>query len=114
MCGEWASRDLRELLEQELREKTLEQTGKKGAGGAARGDGRGHDRGHREVEALRLERAHEPSDAVTRSHQDPTAQASLGVQWLKILLPMPGTRVPPLAWENCTCHGTVLPVCRNP
>ena len=34
-----------------------------------------------------------------------TTKTSLVVQWLKILLPMQGTRVWSLVWEDPTCHG---------
>ena len=29
---------------------------------------------------------------------------SLGVQWLRIPLPVQGTQVPSLVWEDLTCH----------
>ena len=35
---------------------------------------------------------------------------SLVVQWLRICLPMQGTRVWSLAWEHSTCHGAAEPV----
>ena len=39
--------------------------------------------------------------------------ASLVVQWLRICLPMQGTRVPALVWEDPTCHGATRPVSHN-
>ena len=36
--------------------------------------------------------------------------ASLVVQWLRICLPMQGTRVRALVWEDPTCHGATKPV----
>ena len=39
--------------------------------------------------------------------------ASLVVQWLRICLPMQGTRVRALVWENTTCHGATRPVSHN-
>ena len=36
--------------------------------------------------------------------------ASLVVQWLRICLPMQGTRVRALVWEDPTCHGATRPV----
>ena len=34
--------------------------------------------------------------------------ASLVAQWLRICLPMQGTRVQALVWEDPTCHGAQL------
>ena len=34
-------------------------------------------------------------------------------QWLRILLPMQGTWVRSLVWEDPTCHGATKPVCHN-
>ena len=39
--------------------------------------------------------------------------ASLVAQWLRICLPMQGTRVRALVWEDPTCRGTTKPVCHN-
>ena len=39
--------------------------------------------------------------------------ASLMAQWLRICLPMQGTRVPALVWEDPTCHGPTGPVSHN-
>ena len=36
--------------------------------------------------------------------------ASLVAQWLRICLPMQGTRVRALVWEDPTCHGATGPV----
>ena len=38
---------------------------------------------------------------------------SLVVQWLRICLPMQGTRLRSLVWEDPTCHGATKPVCHN-
>ena len=38
---------------------------------------------------------------------------SLVVQWLRIHLPMQGTRVRSLVWKNPTCHGATKPVRHN-
>ena len=38
---------------------------------------------------------------------------SLVVQWLRICLPMQGTRVRALVWEDPTCHGATKPVRHN-
>ena len=40
-------------------------------------------------------------------------EASLVVQWLRIHLPMQGTWVQALVWEDPTCRRETKPVCRN-
>ena len=40
-------------------------------------------------------------------------RASLVVQWLRIRLPMQGTRVPALVREDSTCRGATKPVSHN-
>ena len=42
-----------------------------------------------------------------------TYRASLVAQWLRICLPMQGTRVRALVWEDPTCHGAARPVSHN-
>ena len=42
-----------------------------------------------------------------------TVGASLVAQWLRIRLPMQGTRVRALVWEDPTCHGAAGPVSHN-
>ena len=39
--------------------------------------------------------------------------ASLVVQWLRICLPMQGTQVRALVWEDPTCHGATRPMSHN-
>ena len=39
--------------------------------------------------------------------------ASLVAQWLRICLPMQGTRVRALVWEDPTCHGATKPMSHN-
>ena len=39
--------------------------------------------------------------------------ASLVAQWLRICLPMRGTRVRALVWEDPTCRGATKPVRHN-
>ena len=39
--------------------------------------------------------------------------ASLVAQWLRICLPMQGTRVQALVWEDLTCRGATKPVRHN-
>ena len=41
------------------------------------------------------------------------ARASLVAQWLRICLPMQGTWVRALVWEDPTCHGATGPVSHN-
>ena len=38
---------------------------------------------------------------------------SLVAQWLRICLPVQGTRVRTLVWEDPTCHRTIKPVRHN-
>ena len=38
---------------------------------------------------------------------------SLVVKWLGIGLPMQGTRVQSLVWEDPTCHGATKPLCHD-
>ena len=38
---------------------------------------------------------------------------SLVAQWLRIRLPMQGTRVRALVWEDPTCHGATKPMHHN-
>ena len=40
-------------------------------------------------------------------------RASLVAQWLRICLPIQGTRVRALVWEDPTCHGATGPVSHN-
>ena len=39
--------------------------------------------------------------------------ASLVAQWLRVCLPMQGTRVRALVWEDTTCRGATGPVSHN-
>ncbi|KAJ8788750.1 hypothetical protein J1605_005046 [Eschrichtius robustus] len=43
----------------------------------------------------------------------PPKGASLVAQWLRICLPMQGTRVRALVWEDPTCRGATRPVSHN-
>ena len=40
-------------------------------------------------------------------------RASLVARWLRVCLPMQGTRVRALVWEDPTCHGATRPVSHN-
>ena len=39
--------------------------------------------------------------------------ASLVAQWLRVCLPVQGTRVRALVWEDPACHGAAGPVSHN-
>ena len=43
----------------------------------------------------------------------PIDRASLVAQWLRIHLPMQGTWVRALVWEDPTCHGATKPMRHN-
>ena len=43
-------------------------------------------------------------------HFKKALRASLVAQWLRICLPMQGTRVRALVWEDPTCHGATRPM----
>ena len=47
------------------------------------------------------------------THKKIIMGASLVAQWLRICLPMQGTRVRALVWEDPTCRGATKPVCHN-
>ena len=46
-------------------------------------------------------------------HKEGITGTSLVVQWLRIRLPMQGTRVRALVQEDPTCRGATKPVCHN-
>ena len=48
-----------------------------------------------------------------KSNKKPTTRTSLVAQWLRIRLPMQGTRVRALVWEDATCRGATKPVRHN-
>ena len=47
------------------------------------------------------------------NYQNVRQRASLVVQWLRVCLPMQGTRVRALVWEDPTCRGAAGPVSYN-
>ena len=53
------------------------------------------------------------SHYLTKQYQDFIIRASLLVQWLRIRLPMQGTRVRALVREDPTCRGATKPVRHN-
>ena len=55
---------------------------------------------------------HSPSSQ-SEEAKEPTKRASLVAQWLRICLPMQGTRVRALVWEDPTCRGATRPVSHN-
>ena len=48
--------------------------------------------------------------ALTQKGLKNVFRASLVAQWLRICLPMHGTRVRALVWEDPTCHGATRPM----
>ena len=48
-----------------------------------------------------------------KEDQNAVIGASLVAQWLRICLPMQGTRVRALVWEDPTCRGANGPVSHN-
>ena len=50
---------------------------------------------------------------VKKAKQKQTLRASLVVQWLRICLPMQGTWVRALVWEDPTCRAATGPVSHN-
>ena len=53
------------------------------------------------------------SMSLTLRYQQDFPGASLVVQWLRICLPMQGTRARALVWEDPTCRGATGPVSHN-
>ena len=49
----------------------------------------------------------------TKKSLDKNIWTSLVAQWLRICLPMQGTRVQALVQEDPTCHGAAKPMCHN-
>ena len=49
----------------------------------------------------------------TKSVQFSNGRTSLVVQWLSIHLPMQGTWVQSLVWEDSTCCEAIRPTCHN-
>ena len=54
---------------------------------------------------------HEAKQRLLRSKHKP--RASLVAQWLRICLPIQGTRVRALVWEDPTCRRATGPVSHN-
>ena len=70
---------------------------------------------------LRHEDAEQSAQGSSRAHSliwlfiptKSSSGASLVAQWLRVCLPMQGTRVRALVWEDPTCHGATGPVSHN-
>ena len=56
---------------------------------------------------------HPVSGRSSRNHKNKRSWASLVAQWLRIFLPMQGTRVRVLVREDPTCRGATKPMCHN-
>ena len=52
-------------------------------------------------------------DEVALVDEEVMDRASLVAQWLRVCLPMQGTRVRALVWEDPTCRGATGPVSHN-
>ena len=58
----------------------------------------------------KLPQLHEDNAHYWEEHKNATWGTSLVAQWLRICLPMQGTRVRALVWEDPTCCGATRPV----
>ena len=54
-----------------------------------------------------------PKTVQERKNKNLQTGASLVAQWLRICLPMQGTRVQAPVWEDPICHGATRPVSHN-
>ena len=54
-----------------------------------------------------------PDGVTGKVHQIVKAGASLVAQWLRSCLPVQGTQVRALVWEDPTCRGATRPVSHN-
>ena len=52
-------------------------------------------------------------NSMTFQYKNLRLGASLVAQWLRICLPVQGTWVRALVWEDPTCHGATRPVSHN-
>ena len=68
---------------------------------------------HSWLEVTLLQRSELSSPNEKINHVKSHPRASLVAQWLRICLPMQGTRVRALAWEDPTCRGATRPVCHS-
>ena len=59
------------------------------------------------------ERAWQGGGGNNGTHKKVTYRTSLVAQWLRIRLPMQGTQIQLLVWEDPTCRGATKPVRHN-
>ena len=50
---------------------------------------------------------------IPKEYTEISCRASLVAQWLKIHVPMQGTQLCSLVWEDSICHGATKPTCQN-
>ena len=61
-----------------------------------------------------LDPAHTQEERMSQRHKNQKVGPSLVVPWMRICLPVQGTRVRSLAQEDSTCCGATKPVCHSP
>ena len=54
-----------------------------------------------------------PMTIIKVKNSNRKSRTSLVTQWLRICLPMQGTQVQALVWEDSTCRGATKPVRHN-
>ncbi|KAJ8775562.1 hypothetical protein J1605_001282 [Eschrichtius robustus] len=69
--------------------------------------------GEQDVSALRVDPEARQDPLCFCIIKERSNRASLVAQWLRICLPMQGTRVRALVWEDPTCRGATGPVSHN-
>ena len=62
---------------------------------------------------LKVLTADHPHNDHLGTHKNAYSWASLVAQWLRVCLPVQGTRVRALVWEDPTCRGATRPVSHN-
>ena len=72
-----------------------------------------HQQINKKILALTSKYIKESQNQHETAFQKVKVWASLVVQWLRICLPMQGTRVRALVWEDPTCRGATRPVSHN-
>ena len=70
--------------------------------------------GRKEIRKIRAEiNEIETKKTIAKINKTKSWGASLVAQWLRICLPMQGTQVRALVWEDLTCRGATRPVSHN-